>query len=126
MITAGIAYREFKLEASGFHGAEPGENRWITQQGAINSWSARLWYFPTKHCAAQVSVGRLTKPEALEAGDQFRTTASVEYSTPMPGQLVVQFDLGQGSQHRHRAQLEFLSRGIRTAHSGQELHHRTN
>ena len=85
VITAGIAYREFKLEASGFHGAEPGENRWIIQQGAINSWSARLWYFPTKHWAAQVSVGRLTKPEALEAGDQFRTTASVEYSTPMPG-----------------------------------------
>lgn len=85
VITAGIAYRQFKIEASGFRGAEPGENRWIIQQGAIDSWSARLWYFPTKHWAAQVSAGRLTKPEALESGDQIRTTASVEYSTPMPG-----------------------------------------
>lgn len=85
VITAGIAYRQFKLEASGFHGAEPGENRWIIQQGALNSWSTRLWFFPTKHWAAQVSAGRLTKPEALEPGDQVRTTASVEYSTPMPG-----------------------------------------
>ena len=85
VITAGIANRKFKLEASGFHGAEPGEDRWIIQQGAINSWSARLWYFPTKHWAAQVSAGRLTKPEALEPGDQIRTTAFVEYSTPMPG-----------------------------------------
>lgn len=85
VITAGIAYHQLRLEASGFHGAEPGENRWIIQQGAINSWSARLWYVPTKHWAAQVSAGRLSKPEALEAGDQIRTTASVEYSAPVAG-----------------------------------------
>lgn len=85
VITAGIAYRQFKLEASGFHGAEPGENRWIIQQGAMDSWSTRLWYFPTKYWAAQVSVGRLARPELLEPGDQVRTTASVEYSKPMPG-----------------------------------------
>lgn len=70
VITTGIAYRKFKLEASGFHGAEPGENRWIIQQGTINSWSARLWYFPTKHWAAQISAGRLTNPQALAPGDQ--------------------------------------------------------
>lgn len=84
VITAGIGYRQFKLEASGFHGNEPGENRWSIQQGSINSWSARLWYFPTKHWAAQMSYGRLSKPEALEPGDQIRTTASGEYSMPMP------------------------------------------
>lgn len=85
VVTAGIAWRQFKLEASGFHGAEPGENRWIVQQGAIDSWSTRLWYFPTKYWSAQVSVGRLNKPEALEPGDQIRSTASVEYSRPMSG-----------------------------------------
>jgi hypothetical protein len=85
VITAGIAWQQFKIEASGFHGAEPGENRWIIQQGAIDSWSARLWYFPTKYWAAQLSAGRLTKPEALEPGDQVRVTASVAYSRPMPG-----------------------------------------
>src|ERR1700733_4475134 len=85
VVTVGLAYKKYKLEASGFHGAEPGENRWIVQQGAIDSWSSRLWFFPTKNWAAQVSVGRLTHPEAVEPGDQVRSTASVEYTQPMPG-----------------------------------------
>jgi len=85
VVTAGIAYKKVKLEASGFHGAEPGENRWIVQEGPIDSWSTRLWYFPTKNWATQISTGHLTKPEALEPGNQFRTTASLEYSKPMPG-----------------------------------------
>jgi hypothetical protein len=83
--TVGLAYKKLKLEASGFHGAEPGENRWIIQQGAIDSWSARLWFFPAKNWAAQVSIGRLAHPEALEPGDQVRSTASVEYTKPTPG-----------------------------------------
>jgi hypothetical protein len=80
VITVGIAHKKLKLEASGFHGAEPGENRWIIQQGAIDSWSTRLWFFPTKDWAAQVSVGRLTHPEALEPGDQIRSTSSLSYT----------------------------------------------
>ncbi len=83
VVTAGIAYRNLKLEASGFHGAEPGENRWIVQAGPIDSWSTRLWYFPSKNWAAQVSAGHLTHPEALEPGDQTRVTSSLEYSKPM-------------------------------------------
>ena len=85
VVTVGLAYRKLKLEASAFHGAEPGENRWIVQQGAIDSWSTRLWFFPAKNWAAQVSVGRLTHPEALDPGDQVRSTASIEYTKPMPG-----------------------------------------
>jgi hypothetical protein len=80
VVTVGISHKELRLEASGFHGAEPGENRWIIQQGRIDSWSTRLWYFPTKNWAAQVSVGRITHPEALEPGDQIRSTASVSYT----------------------------------------------
>src|SRR5579863_8898196 len=85
VVTVGLAYKKLKLEASGFHGAEPGENRWIIQQGAVDSWSSRLWFFPTRNWAAQVSVGRLTHPEALEPGDQVRSTASLEYTKPLPG-----------------------------------------
>jgi len=80
VITVGITYEKIKLEASGFHGAEPGENRWIIQQGRIDSWSTRLWYFPSKNWAAQFSVGRITHPEALEPGDQIRSTGSVSYT----------------------------------------------
>jgi hypothetical protein len=78
-VTAGIARGQFRLEASGFHGAEPGENRWIIQQGAIDSWSARLWWMPSRHWAAQFSGGRLTHPEQLEAGDQTRLTSSLAW-----------------------------------------------
>lgn len=85
VVTTGLAYKKIKLEASGFYGSEPGENRWIIQTGPINSWSTRLWYFPSKNWAAQVSAGHLNHPEALEPGDQFRTTASIEYSKPMEG-----------------------------------------
>jgi hypothetical protein len=84
-VTLGISHGQFKLEASGFHGAEPGENRWIVQQGAIDSWSARLWYFPAKNWAAQISGGRIARPEALEPGDQIRLTGSLHYTRPMEG-----------------------------------------
>ena len=85
VLTVGISHRKLRLEASGFYGSEPGENRWIVQSGPINSWATRLWIFPTKNWAAQVSVGRIAHPEALEPGDQLRATASLEYSKPLPG-----------------------------------------
>lgn len=85
VLTAGIAYKKVRLEASGFYGSEPGENRWTIQTGPMNSWSTRFWYLPSQRWAAQVSVGHLTHPEALEAGDQTRATASLEYSRPMQG-----------------------------------------
>jgi len=87
VVTLGLSRGKFKIEGSGFHGAESGENRWIIQQGAIDSWSARLWYFPSKNWAAQVSGGRLNHPEALEPGDQIRLTASLHYSKPMRGSV---------------------------------------
>ncbi|MDP9052937.1 MAG: hypothetical protein M3N93_01330 [Acidobacteriota bacterium] len=85
VVTVGVSYKRARLEASGFHGAEPGENRWIVQAGGINSWATRLWFFPTKNWAAQVSVGRIVRPEALEPGDQVRATASLQYIKSMPG-----------------------------------------
>jgi hypothetical protein len=85
VVTVGLRYKSVKLEASGFYGSEPGENRWIIRSGPINSWSTRLWFFPSKNWAAQVSFGRIAHPEALEPGDQTRVTASLEYTRPMPG-----------------------------------------
>ena len=85
VVTLGISHKKIKIEASGYHGGEPGENRWIVQQGPIDSWSTRLWYFPSAHWAAQVSMGRIAHPEALAPGDQERTTASLHYSRPTLG-----------------------------------------
>lgn len=85
VVTVGVSHKKIKLEASGFHGAEPGENRWIVQAGPIDSWAARLWFFPSQNWAAQFSAGRLAHPEALEPGDQVRTTASLQYTRPLAG-----------------------------------------
>jgi len=85
VVTLGLAHKKFKIEASGFYGSEPNENRWNIDSGPINSWSTRLWFFPSKNWAMQVSTGRLAHPEAFEPGDTVRTTSSIAYTRPMPG-----------------------------------------
>jgi hypothetical protein len=85
VVTLAVKHRWLRVEASGFHGAEPGENRWIVQQGAIDSWSTRVSIFPTKNWMAQVSVGRLAHPERQSPGDVVRSTASLQYTRPIAG-----------------------------------------
>jgi len=82
VVTLGASRGIFGLEASGFHGAEPNENRWNIDHGAIDSYSARFTVTPNADWSGQVSAGHLTHPEALEPGDQTRTTASVTYVRP--------------------------------------------
>jgi hypothetical protein len=77
-----MKHRWLRLEASGFYGSEPGENRWIIQSGPMNSYSGRVSIFPTKNWMFQVSAGRLTNPERQQPGDVVRTTASAHYSRP--------------------------------------------
>jgi hypothetical protein len=83
VVTVTLRRNWLRLEASGFHGAEPGENRWTIEQGAIDSWSTRVSAFPTRNWMAQVSVGRLAHPERQASGDVVRATASVHYTRPM-------------------------------------------
>ncbi len=85
VVTTGVSYRKMRLEASGFYGREPGENRWTIPFGPMDSWSTRFSFFPTNRWAAQVSAGRLHNPEAERLGDVVRTTASVAYVRPSAG-----------------------------------------
>ena len=85
VLTAGIAWRNLKLEASGFRGREPDENRWNIDWGPMDSWSARLWFFPNERWVFQTSLGHLAHPEALHASDIVRATASVHYTRPLRG-----------------------------------------
>lgn len=78
-----LTHGVFRWEASGFHGAEPGENRWIVTSGAMDSWASRVSVFPNKHWMAQFSVGRLTHPESSYPGDVIRSTGSVHYTKPL-------------------------------------------
>jgi hypothetical protein len=82
VVTAGITHGITRVEASGFHGGEPNENRWTIGSGAIDSYSGRVTVSPNANWSGQISAGRLTRPEALEPGDQTRIEASVTYNRP--------------------------------------------
>lgn len=83
VVTAGINYGQFRVEASGFRGREPNENRWNIDTGAIDSWSARLSWRPGPNWVAQASAGRLARPELFHLDDVVRTTASLHYNRPL-------------------------------------------
>jgi hypothetical protein len=84
VVTIGLTYRIVRLEASGFHGREPDENRWTISQGGIDSWSSRLTIQPGKNWSGQYSYARIASPEALfPTEDQERMTASVMYNRPL-------------------------------------------
>jgi hypothetical protein len=93
VLTAAVKYRWLRLEASGFYGREPNENRWNIDWGPMNSYSGRVSVFPTRNWMAQFSAGRLSDPEGPVAngphgagefhGDVVRTTASLHYTRPM-------------------------------------------
>jgi hypothetical protein len=78
VVTGGLTWGPARLEASGFHGREPGENRWTIEGGAVDSWSTRLTAVLSRDWIAQYSLGHLHSPEALHpAEDVLRQTASV-------------------------------------------------
>ncbi len=82
VITVGAKSGMFGAGFSGFHGAEPDENRWDIDRGSIDSWALRVTADPTKNWTAQISTGHLHDPERLEPGNVQRTTMSVAYTVP--------------------------------------------
>jgi len=83
VITGGLAYKNARIEFSGFHGREPDEFRWDIDSGAIDSWSTRLTVQPGQNWSAQYSFAHLTSPEQLHQEDDVqRMTASVSYNRP--------------------------------------------
>jgi hypothetical protein len=84
VITAGFTYKQFRIEASGFHGREPDELRWDIDSGAIDSWSTRITVNPGRNWSFQYSVADLHSPEALAAREDVRRmTASLVYNRPI-------------------------------------------
>ena len=83
VITAGITQGPVTFEVSGFHGREPGENRWGLDKGKIDSLSSRLTVTPTSRWSAQYSIGRINQREQLHPlRPSFRQTASIMYVRP--------------------------------------------
>ena len=80
--TVAVQHAWIRMEASGFYGTEPDENRWHIDWGGMNSYSGRLSLMPDKNWLFQISAGRLARPERQEPGDVTRTTASLQYNRP--------------------------------------------
>jgi hypothetical protein len=86
VVTAGVRYGKFKLEASSFTGREPDENRFDFDKPRFNSYSYRLLFNPSANWALQVSRGFIKSPEPLEPNENVeRTTASVQHSASLSG-----------------------------------------
>jgi hypothetical protein len=81
VITLGGTYGPVTLEASGFHGREPDEQRWGIESGAIDSFASRITFAPSPNWTGQFSIGRMKGPEATHPlRPVLRTTASVMYA----------------------------------------------
>ena len=84
VVTLGITHRNFRLEASGFHGREPDEDRWDIDSGKIDSWSIRVTANPAQNWSLQYSITQLHSPEALVPDEDIRRmTASLMYNRPI-------------------------------------------
>ena len=81
VVTAGVRYKNFKLEASSFTGREPDEDRYNFDKARFDSWSARLSYNPSAEWALQVSHAYINSPEWIDPDeDVHRTTASAVHA----------------------------------------------
>ena len=84
VVTVGITHRNFRLEASGFHGREPDEYRWDIDSGKIDSWSTRFTVNPGLNWSLQFSITQLHSPEAVSPLEDIRRmTASLMYNRPI-------------------------------------------
>jgi hypothetical protein len=82
--TAGLVWRNLKIEGSIFTGREPDENRYDFDRPRFDSYSGRISWNPTKNLALQVSHGYIKSPEALAPKTNIhRTTASAIYNLPL-------------------------------------------
>jgi hypothetical protein len=83
LATVGVNWSKLRVEASGFRGREPNENRWNIDMGGMNSWSTRVVYQPAFRWLAQASYSKITQPETSHPDDVERVTASVQYTRPL-------------------------------------------
>ena len=86
VLTAGYTWRDFRFEASAFHGREPDQFRYNIETGRLDSASARVSWNPDEDWSLQASRGYIHSPEELEPEvNQHRTTVSAIYDRPLDG-----------------------------------------
>jgi hypothetical protein len=80
VFSAGFDIGKMRLGASVFRGREPGENRYILESGAFDSFSVRAQYAPTENWVLGASYASVHNAEVLHPGDMERYTAFAQYS----------------------------------------------
>jgi hypothetical protein len=82
--TAGLQWRNVKVESSVFTGREPDETRYDFDRPRFDSFSGRVSWNPIANLALQISHGYIKSPEALDPDTKVhRTTASAIYNQPL-------------------------------------------
>jgi heavy metal-binding protein len=82
--TAGLQWRNVKVEGSVFTGREPDEHRYDFDRPEFDSYSGRISWNPTANLALHVSHAYIRSPEALDPNvNRHRTTASAIYNLPL-------------------------------------------
>lgn len=89
VLTGGVVLGDVKLEASGFRGREPDQNRYDLESPRLDSWTARATWNPSPEWSLQVSRAHQRSPEQLEPDeDVTRTSASVAYGRRFSGGML--------------------------------------
>jgi hypothetical protein len=87
VVTTGLVFKapslgSLRLEGSAFNGREPDEKRYTLDFAPLDSFSGRITYDPGQNWSMQYSYAHLVHPEALEADNMNRQTASIIYNRP--------------------------------------------
>ena len=84
VLTGGVVYGAFKLEASGYKGREPDQHRYDIETPTLDSIAVRASLNPTARLALQVSWARQISPEQLGPDvNERRWSASAIYTVPI-------------------------------------------
>jgi hypothetical protein len=110
VLTGGLTWEGFKVDASAFRGREPDEHRWNIESPSLDSFSGRIQYNLGADWSLQASVGHLHSPEELEPeADLWRSTASVSYNRRRAdGAWQTTFAWGRNDRTDQRPQDAFL------------------
>ncbi len=84
VVTGGLVYGDLKLEASGYRGREPDQDRYDVEAPRLDSVAIRASYNPTARIALQASWSRQVSPEQLDpAINERRYSVSGIYTVPV-------------------------------------------
>jgi hypothetical protein len=84
VITGGFVHGDWKVEASGYKGREPDQNRYDIETPKLDSTAVRLSWNPTTNWSLQTSWAEEISPEQLEPDvNQRKLSASAIYTVPV-------------------------------------------